>query len=132
MIQHWYKIPQKTVDAAVKEGFQLVPTEIALRAHNGTDMDDAMEAGSLKAVTNFRHRLIASTICGINLSPGRERESRQVVHSGVEDANLLPANIWARMPGPIMTMLMKAFSTINDGNSDDIEDFEKSHTVVAA
>ena len=130
--KHWYKVPQKLVEQAVKNGFKKVPTEVALRPHDGDDVNKAFEAGGPHGAMNYRNRLISLTLCGVSYDPKLEKASRKACSPASPDPDCIPTNIFASLPGPLIALLTKAFTEINEADAEWFEDFLGSHSVEVA
>ena len=130
-VEHWFTFPPKIREAATREGFKSVPSQIALRAHDGDDLLKALEACGPQGALGFRNRLTSMTICGVNFDPKGAKEGRKPCSVAAEDPNCIPHNVFAGLSGPMVTLLGKVFSQINEAEEKDVQDFLSSGSVVA-
>lgn len=127
--QHWYSIPDKTIAKATRAGHSRCPTEIAIRPQTGDDVQRSLEADVRKGIA-FMTKKVEATICGVNYDPKRDPTRRQAVSRAAESPELFPDYIFASLPAPVVTMLMAVFSELNDPDTEEFEDFKKSHSAV--
>lgn len=129
-VQHWYKIPDKTLEKAKKNGFPNCPTEIALKPQDGQGVELSLQANLKNKSMDFATRKVVSTICGVNHDPARDPSKRKEVSRASGNPELFPDFVFQTLPAAVVTMLMDVFSEVNDPEEDELADFKKSHSAV--
>lgn len=127
VVFHWYKIPDTTLAAVLREGFVNQPTEIALRSVDAGDNEDVL--AMIRKQSLFRSRLVASAICGVNYDPQRSPAARKECSSVSTNPDLVSEAIYLSLPSKILVLVEGAFSKINDETAAVLEDFLDSESL---
>lgn len=130
-VVHWYKIPKTIRDKARQNGLPPCPTEIGLRPQTGADVERALAADLKKKSLDFATKKVVETLAGVNFDEECAKDKRQIVSRASSDPNLFPDYIFSVLPAQVVTLLQRAFSDINDPDTEDEEAFLGSHSVSA-
>lgn len=124
LVIHWFPVPAATLARAKQNGFQRVPTELALRPQTGEDLEKSLQGmEAMKQMANLRSRLVKQTLCGVNYDEKRDDSKRQKVSRGSDNPDLITDNIWATLPASVITLLQSVYSDINEPDEEELADF---------
>jgi hypothetical protein len=124
LVIHWFPVPAATLARAKQNGFQRVPTELALRPQTGEDLEKCLQGmEAMKQMANLRARLVKQTLCGVNYDDKRDTSKRLPVSRGSDNPDLITDNIWATLPASIVTLLQSVYSDINEPDEEELADF---------
>lgn len=125
----WFDVPLSCIQRQRRDGVKDPIARVALRPLTGEDQEAALRACGSNPLL-LREKLVQRSLCGVAFATADDKACPEVlVDVGQSDPNLQPGNVVAQMHIAVLSLVSLAFADLNDGNSEEFEDFRKSRKV---